>query len=388
MEWVLITATVLGGVAALGYFYDKGRRLRKRLAMSKAQRQLELSSANPQQPLSEKEKTISTLLRYLKNDLDESGLHHGQFGRGQRVVEEERYQTTKEKLDTKPRLYLTGWPVFILLKNREKLPSEEMLESVRSGILDLFDDGWIYISMGAQRYTSPVASSRAKGTISYRHTIRGAQILLAIDSNIDIPRAVLGKMLDPSADMQTKEGGWRQCNINFREEDLWGTSYAAGFLHTCINQAEILNLESGAINKAHKSLERTLAWLHKRWNEDGWSYDEVPSEENATILFPEVAQPAIGCRPKLATSVLRSFETYLDPTNQPSSLYLDKNSMVGPCAAVTRLAYNFFITKPFRNDDDKKWLALRDYALQHIQSGYNCVEASMLLDMLLTDIDT
>jgi hypothetical protein len=38
-------------------------------------------------------------------------------------------------------------------------------------------------------------------------------------------------------------------------------------------------------------------------------------------------------------------------------------------------------------EDDTKWITLRYYAAQHIRSGYNCVEAAMLLEMLLTDVD-
>src|SRR5437660_1204944 len=88
---------------------------------------------------------VNTLFAYLQNDLEREGFFRGQFGYGQRVLEEERYQTTKQSLDTKPRLYLTGWPVFVLLKHKQKLKSDEMLHIVREGVLRLLDDDWIFM---------------------------------------------------------------------------------------------------------------------------------------------------------------------------------------------------------------------------------------------------
>lgn len=38
-------------------------------------------------------------------------------------------------------------------------------------------------------------------------------------------------------------------------------------------------------------------------------------------------------------------------------------------------------------EDGTKWITLRYYAVQHIRSGYNCVEAAMFLEMLLTDVN-
>ncbi|MEK6320924.1 MAG: hypothetical protein AABN33_04490 [Acidobacteriota bacterium] len=386
MEFAAIIATILGGVAALGYFYEKWRRWRRRrLASFKPRESAKNPSSTVQEFPSDKAQAIDALLSYLRNDQDHSGLHHCQFGRGQRTSEEERYQTTKEKLDTKPRLYLTGWPVFVFVKHREKLPVAEMLDLTKTGILGLFNDGWIHISMGAHRFTNPVTSARRESVISYRHTIRAVQILLAIDNSLSMPKVILGKMLDPGSDMQTKEGGWRQCNVDFPDEDLWGSAYAAGFLSTCIKEGTHLSLDSNAMDNARKRLARTLIWLHKKWNSGAWVYDEVPTEENAPILLPEIVDPAIEHRPKLAISVLNRFEGYLDPTHQPSSSYLNKTCIVGPCAATIRLAYNFFVSRRFRAHGGARWNALVDYALQHMRSGHNCVEAAMLLDMLLTD---
>lgn len=329
-------------------------------------------------------KIVETLLTYLNEDLERDGFFRGQFGRGQRIVEEARYQNTKQSLDTKPRLYLTGWPVFVLLKHRRRVASNEMLPVVRDGLLDLLKDDWIAISAGAHRFSDPLSRGHAKGIISYRHTIRAVQILMALDPKSELPKRVLGRMLDPTADMQTKTGGWRQCDVNFREEDLWGTSYATGFLNTCILQSANLRINAQTVNRATNALKHTLTWLNKKWIEEAWSYDKVPSEENAPIVFPEVFGSAIIRAPKLARSVMSTFETYLDSSNQPTSYYLKKNTFVGQCAAATRLAYSFFLARGLRPNYRQRVLTLRDYALRHIDHEYNCVEAAMLLDILLT----
>lgn len=327
---------------------------------------------------------VKALIAYLQDDLEQEGVFRGQFGRGQRIAEEERYQTTKQSLDTKPRLYLTGWPVFVLLKHRHLVNTDTMLDVVRDGVTKLLRNEWIYISMGAHRFSDPLSKSHGKGVVSYRHTIRAVQILLALDERSEVPKRVLGRMLDRTADIQADSGGWRQCDVNFREEDLWGTSYAAGFLHACINESPTLALNTSTMDVTTKALKATLAWLHEKWNAELWAYDKVPPEENAPILFPELFSAAIRYRPKLASSVLRTFETYLDPANQPTALYLNNTAIVGPCAAATRLAYNFFLARTMQPENYHKACSLRDYALRHINGGYNCVEAAMLLDMLLT----
>jgi hypothetical protein len=376
-------ATLLGGLAALDQFYGKSKKWwRDRQSISTAHLPQDADTILHGDVQASPQKTVETLVSYLRNDQEKSGIHCGQFGRGQRLAEEGRYQTAKEAMDTKPRLYLTGWPVFILL-NHSKIESREMLSAAKNGIQSLLTDSWVLISMGAHRYTSPVASGYSHRVISYRHTIRAAEVLLAIDNTNSTAKAILGRMLDQTAEMQTKAGGWRQCDTDFPDEDLWGSAYAAGFLLACLDRADALGLDENAVHKAKGSLERTLSWLHKRWGEDSWVYDHVPPEENAPLLFSEISDASVRYRPKLANAVLNALESYVDATRQPTSLYLDKNKIVGPCAAAARLAYCFFKTREFRETNNEKWRALLSYSTSHVQTGYNCVEASMLLDMIL-----
>lgn len=331
---------------------------------------------------------VQEILLYLRNDQDVGGFHEGQFGRGQRPDEEEKYQPGKEKLDTKPRLYITGWPVFILYKHRDVLSSNafeisEMLERAETGVSSLFEDGWIRVAMGARKFTNPLASGDVEA-ISYRHTIRGAQILSTLDNTSFIAKDVLGKMLDPTTNMQTAPGGWRQCATDFTEEDLWGSAYAAGFLYSSINEADKMGLKPDAVRQALKALQESLSWLHAQWLSNNWSYNEASPEENAPILFCEVAAAAIKYRPELANDVINRFVSYLDLLSQPCSSYLNSNKLIGPCAASARLAYAFFMMRGFHRDAEI-WQPLKAYSLTHMSSGYNCIEASMLLDLLLSD---
>src|SRR5207237_5824932 len=51
---------------------------------------------------------LRSVMRWLRRDQDKYGAHIGQFGSGANLNEERLFQTSREKLEAKPRLYLTG----------------------------------------------------------------------------------------------------------------------------------------------------------------------------------------------------------------------------------------------------------------------------------------
>lgn len=182
--------------------------------------------------------TVSELFAFIQSDQDLRGVHRGQFGKRARSDEEQRQIHSKERLDTKPRLYLTGWPVFILSKYEHALPARLLINRAIAGVLDLFKDGWVRVGLGASSHPDPVGF-RAEGSIvSYRHTIRAAHILLRASDQIALPKTILGTMLDVNADLREVPGGWRQCNEEFRSADMWASAYAVGFLSECLQNAE------------------------------------------------------------------------------------------------------------------------------------------------------
>jgi hypothetical protein len=384
LEILSLIISIVGGLAAIGYFLDKWNKKRRQRRF--AERRILQTSARSTsfRWLTEDFRGYAIdLFSYLENDQDGEGLHLGEFGRGHRPDEEDRYQSVKTQIDLKPRLYLSGLPCHVLIKYRNNLPSNPMLELVEKGVLELFEDSWINANVGARPNISPVDPKRDGRAVSYRHSIRGAQILLMV-GKLEIVRHVLGRMLDRSLSMQTDGGGWRQGNIDtLQGPDLWGSAYAADFLHTCVERAEDLLLDKKTVERARISIDKTFNWLHSEWDSCGWPYGEIASEENAPLLLPELVAAGLVYRPTLVREVLLRFESYHDLTLQPSSFFLTKNSIVGPCAAAARLAYNFFSTREFGTDSSSKWRPLRDYSLQHLGTGFNCVEAAMLLEMIL-----
>src|ERR1051325_5447202 len=76
-------------------------------------------------------KAIKALVRWLADDQSTHEVHFGQFGSGSNLREERLFQTSREKLEAKPRLYLTGWPCFVLhelgLGNKQKVLAAEGL---------------------------------------------------------------------------------------------------------------------------------------------------------------------------------------------------------------------------------------------------------------------
>lgn len=72
------------------------------------------------------EEVVRELFSFIKKDQDLYGPFLGQFGRGTIREEAKRYLTGPEKLNTKPRLYLTGWPIFVLTKYEDQLSARKV----------------------------------------------------------------------------------------------------------------------------------------------------------------------------------------------------------------------------------------------------------------------
>lgn len=349
--------------------------------LAKQRIRINLPTKRTKEPTPTEKEAIRIAIAFLQKDQDTTKFFFGQFGRCASKAEEKKYQTGSERLDTKPRLYLTGWPVFVLVKHKGYKPHfSRMLEDVKRGILSLADDSWIRVGMGATDFTHPL---RPSSEISYRHTIRAAQILLAINPNSRLPKTVLGRMLDHTRDIQTEQGGWRQCNIEHKSEDLWASAYAVGFLWSCLKHSEALKITQDVAEEIRGSLNSTLTWLQNRWNEDQWKYGGASSEENAPILFHEVAAAATEYRPDIVRAVLSHFESYLDSLSHPNSMYISKTEGVTPFVLSVRLAYAFFITDGYY-ENQAKCESLKEYAITQLKEPYNSADAAMLLDMLLS----
>ncbi len=156
----------------------------------------------------------SLLVRWLSDDQVRHGVRRGQFGASIDPEEEERFKGKGDALGTKPRLYLTSWPCFILkrhgLATRQLGMAEDAIERLllkeptgRSGVR--------YVRVSQSVLTDgPVGSQPL--LVSYRHTIRAAHVLFSLNTKSPDALAILSAMLDPASDWQCPSGGWRECD--------------------------------------------------------------------------------------------------------------------------------------------------------------------------------
>lgn len=338
---------------------------------------------------------IPRLLIFLQADQDMEGAHAGQYGRsGDMKLTKDVFAPgpsgAPERPEAKPRLYLTGWPVFIYKKRQGGLPRAFMsdvrrqLRAVSDGIQQISEDGWVHVSLGAASAPLPFRGGRDTTIVSYRHSIRAAQILLALGDRGDIVRAMLGRMLDPSSGMQLENGGWAQCNMTFRENDLWCAAYACGFLGSCLTHMTDLELDEPNTAKIKETLEKSVDWLKEQWQSDnGWSYGKLSAHENSVPLFHEVATAMLYCDQEFALDVVRMFATYLDPIGNPSERTLRSNVYARPPEVASRLGYGFYLLKEKSEMASQAWERLCEYSVCRLDSGMNSADAAMLLDMLL-----
>jgi len=318
-----------------------------------------------------------SLFAYLELDQYDTGIHRGQFGRSASLEEESAYQKRGERLDVKPKLYLTGWPVFVLARMPGDPRARVLLENARRGVLDLLDGLWVRVGMAASHHTSPLAPPV---TITYRHTI-----LMAIDPSLAPVSALLATMLDDSSDLQARSGGWRQCSCEHTDEDLWATCYAIGFLTSQRSHAAALHLREGGSARATGVMEATLDWLEREWHANGWDYG-FSMEENAPLAFHEVAAALALHRPALAGAVLQTFGTFLDDALHPRQAYLSQVRTLSPHRASIRLAYAFFLyrTEPWAEATYRSMLDWLVFETRHgLPKDLNSPEAAMYLDMVL-----
>lgn len=340
---------------------------------------------------SRSEDAIITFMNYLEHDQQKEGAFRGQFGLGSRITEEKRFQSIEDinKIhESKPRLFLTYWPTLLLTKYYQIPKAKLLVENVKHGIENLLVDCWIPVVIGATHFTDPTGVRQLQKIISIRHTIRAAQIVLIIEPTSYIPKTILGRMLENSSNMQAENGGWRQCKEEFTEPDLWGSAYAIGFLNSCILGAKELNLNTSIISKAENKLNKTIDWLDIQWSKNKFKYGKVPTEENSPHIFVEVFYALQRYRPKLLTNILSHINSFLDDFSHPTEKYIKKLKIVGSFSAASRIAYANFLARSEFPASEKNWRLLRDYTLHQIKSGYNCVEAATMLDMLLSDADT
>ena len=321
------------------------------------------------------QKVVRRLVRWLKRDQSLVGRHAGEFGRRASKKEAKHYQTGPERLEAKPRLYLTGWPCFVL---GQLGLAPRSLSRAAKGVRKLFRRGSIHLSQAAAPGMDPTSQPRI---VTYRHTIRGAQILASLEGSSEVVQSVIGKMLVEKSKWQHEQGGWRQCDEGVVEPDLWGSSYATDLLLAIVEKRLQCREESRA--RAEEALKRTIEYLRREWEEHRWAYGKLNSAQNAPLVFHEVARALHRYDPALERAVCDWITGWLTPEGTLSAAYLEQCKDISRASANARVGYALFLAgKPGR-----EWEPLIVSALRDFGEGINSADVAFLIDMVCTRIN-
>ena len=315
------------------------------------------------------QKAMDMIVRWLSRDQSRRGIHFGQFGSGANLQEEKLFQNTREKLEAKPRLYLTGWPCFIL--HRLGL-GQGQLSLAASGVKHLLENGPIEVSLGASEQTPPDSQPTIR---SYRHTIRGAQILAILEPDHRFISEIVALMLDRRNGWQNTDGGWKQCDRERTGSDLWGSSYALAFFARLLQEP---NFDVEARKKMHELLIETIGFLKRDWYQNGWRYSGASSEQNGVQIFHETFQVLDVYDPPFATELRKWIKGWLSPNGLVSDSYSMECKKMTLASINARVAYAFFVAE----EAPSVWKPLCLTAIDRFEEGVNSADASFILHMI------
>ena len=303
------------------------------------------------------------------------GRQMGQFGKSIEAAEDRRWQlagAAKEDIRTKPRMYLTLWPV-IVLRRRGLAPGRISLAA--AGIRRTFRDNEVSVAQAAVPNMSPMAPTAR--IVSYRHTMAGALILQEYEKWNRTTRAVIDAMLDNA--WGTASGGWFAAE-GAQDADLWASAYASNLLVrvvSCPGRAEFSPPER---LKAERKLDDTLSFLNCEWTTKKWAYGGLEPEESAVVMFIEVFPVLCKRDPRLLDLCLNHFRQWLTPAHNLSDSYLGplkaKGSPVLGEQLLVRMAYAFYLA-----GDACIWRGMFDSASRGNLDGLHSAELAFLLDM-------
>jgi hypothetical protein len=194
-------------------------------------------------------------------------------------------------------------------------------------------------------------------------------------SNRFIP-PILGLVLDERNGWQNPDGGWKQCDRERTNSDLWGSSYALSFLASLLHDQLIVSSE--AKDKAHAFIFETMKYLKDEWYQSGWKYSGASSEQNGVQIFHETIN-TFDRYDKVFAEELRSWvKKWLSPNGLVSDSYYRACHEVSFASANARVAYALFLA----GEPQSIWEPLVLAAVGQFEEGVNSADASFLLHML------
>jgi hypothetical protein len=379
METILTVAASIGTSLVAAFLWDvlarkRGRRSLLNVGRDVVRRVRGRSRASVPETLgSGPESAIPLLVRWLEEDQSDELQHFGEFGRRADLKEEKLYITNKvESIEAKPRLYLTGWPCFVL--KRYGLAQNALARAQEGLELLLGTEGVIRVSLGAAPGMAPDARPTL---ISLRHSVRAAQILLTLDSSNRLGWEIIGKMLDPKLNWQRPDGGWSQCE-GWKSSDLWASAYAIRLLHMLETMADSPYQVSVAV--CQERIARTADYLETQWRAaKQWTYGQASSARNAPQIAHEVFPVLRIYTPGLSNAVHDWLLSWLTPAGTLSARYIESCNKVTPASANSRIAYALFVA----GDPALVWVPLFEHAVNGFEQGVNSADAAFLLHMAI-----
>ncbi len=311
------------------------------------------------------------LLRLLISDQSLVGFHKGQFGKSASHAESKKWQTqgTKENMSLKPRMYLTFWPILMLLRHG---CAKRSVSLAQASIYNLYQNKRIYVAQSASPNMSPV---REPVIVSYRHSMAGALILSVAEPWNEITRSVVDAMLDPKNAWQKNDGGWRQVADDFNSSDLWASAYATKLLDKCLAANSPFSSEERS--RAKDLISSTLEFIEARWNKKHWSFGKLTSEEAAPTLYIDIVEILKKFKPELDNECRLVFLSWLSLGGDLSDTYRQILSDIPVEQLYARMAYTFYLGEPH----SKVWKVLFERLAQGDLSKLLSSDIAFAIDM-------
>lgn len=308
--------------------------------------------------------------RLLLRDQFRIGRVYGEFGKYVSLEEMQSWNPKKERLSSKPRIYLTRWPCHVLrahnlapltiaraLKGLDKLFSNDIIK----GLAD-----W-----------SEFPAARAEFD-NYRHTMCAALILVEHRGWDRTTQAIVGRMVDAQSPWGTPDGGWRHSSDVEAEPDLYSCFHAAELLHEAANAAA---LPAPLRESAKLRLDETLDFIQGNWINSKWRYQRHNPEDMWPLAMIQLASVLRSRRPALFEEVLQALVDQLDPAGGLSHAYLAKcHPKIGQERVCARFAYALYRSWPESGAYRPLWESVMHCDVRRLAS----LEASFLLDIGLS----
>lgn len=235
---------------------------------------------------------IRRLTQRLIRDFSYDGDHAGEFGRTASAIEQETWAAGgPDRVAVKPWYYLTYWGVRGLsLADPNALAG--LCSTIVSGIEKRIGARWLQVLVNRSSVYDTVPGEPDKMIVkSYRHTIRGANILTLLVPDSRTSLQVLCDILDPEQRIQNQDGGWPQTDKVYTSSDLWTSAYVLRFIADILSQPGfgIKKRDSAITHQIHIARQTTNSYLEREWKERNWVYREMPSRAVLPKFLVEIA---------------------------------------------------------------------------------------------------